>query len=186
MIDPSESDRNEAQKRRHYAEQPTGTAREELQIDRDPTLQQLAWKLQRFGWWVMLLTIVAAILGYLGPGPMTKSQAESGTVRLEYNRFIHYGASTRLRIHLKPIAQRKGHIDLWLSQRYLDRFQVQHVTPHPETVRAPLDGAVYTFAVESNGDSVVALDLLPLYPGLLRGQLEALGERVNFNQFVFP
>ena len=47
---------------------------------------------------------------------------------------------------------------------------MQQVTPYPEGVRAPLvDGVVYTFAVGSNGDSVVGFDLLPLYPGLYFG-----------------
>jgi hypothetical protein len=189
MIDPGENreDRNEAQKRGRREGQSTDTAQEELQIVQDPAFQRLAWKLQRFGWLVMLLSIGAAILGYLGPGLMTDSQAaESGTVRLEYNRFIHYGTPTRLRIHLKPTTHRKHDTDLWLSRRYLDRFQVQLVTPYPERVRAPLDGVLYTFAVGSNGDSIITFDLLPLYPGLLRGQLEASDERVNFNQFVLP
>jgi|GEM_PF-1096719 hypothetical protein len=189
MSDPGKNreDRNEGQKWLHREGQPPDTASEGLQIDQDPAFQELAWKLQRFGWWVMLLSVVAAILGYLGPGLMTDSQVGSGSVRLEYNRFIHYGAVTRLRIHLKPTTHRKDHIDLQLNHQYLDRFQVQQVTPYPEGVRAPLvDGVVYTFAVGSNGDSVVGFDLLPLYPGLLRGQVEALDERVDFKQFVLP
>ena len=48
----------------------------DLQIHQDLCQERREWKIQRVGWLLMALMLVAALAGLLGPGPLSSTIAE--------------------------------------------------------------------------------------------------------------
>lgn len=61
----------------------------ELETSQDIDLQSRAWAVQRVGWGVIALTVLAALLGLFGPGLFNNATAGSkeAPLWLEYKRF---------------------------------------------------------------------------------------------------
>lgn len=162
----------------------------DLTLHHDPQFQKREWAVQRAGWIGMLLVILAAAAGLFGPGPLSSARAgESGAaVQLEYQRFWRYLSPTRLQVRLAPAETRDGKAAIWLSQAYLDGFEVQTVTPRPSRVVAASDRQIFEFDF-APGDrpSTVTFNLLPDAIGLRSGQLGLEGEQpLSFSQMIYP
>jgi hypothetical protein len=73
----------------------------DLEIQQDLNYQRREWRIQRLGWVVMRLVILAALLGLLGNGPLSKASvtATDGSLRLDYHRCWHYRNPMTLEIH---------------------------------------------------------------------------------------
>jgi hypothetical protein len=166
-------------------EQRTG----DLEINQDLRFQRRIWALQRIGWAVMALVVLVGLVRLLGTGPLSSATAGEEEAPLfveEYERFARYMLPTTLRVRLDPIGQ--GEARLWVDRGYLESVRPQTVTPEPDSVEAGPDGFTYVFKVnDPNRPTVVTFDLQPETIGRLEGRvgLEG-GERVEFEQFVYP
>lgn len=160
----------------------------DLEIAQDLRFQRRDWIAQRVGWVVMALILLAALAGLIGRGgPLARTQARSpdGGLRVEYDRFAHYEAPTRLRLSVAGAAARGEQVRLWIERAYLTRARVQQVMPEPDAVRLAGDRVIYLFDAGAGGD--VSFELRPNSFGVLAGRagLEGGGE-VAFRQFVYP
>lgn len=160
----------------------------DLELAQDLRFQRREWVVQRVGWAAMALLVVAALAGMLGRGgPLARTHATSpdGSLRIEYDRFAHYEAPTRLRVSIAWPAPRGGEVRLWIERAYLAKARVQQVMPEPESVKLAGDRVIYVFAAGARGD--VSFELKPDTFGALAGTagLEGGGE-VRFRHFVYP
>ena len=164
----------------------------DLEVNEDIGFERRLWAIQRIGWVVMALVVVAAILGLLGPGLLStgaKASNENADLSVEeYERFVRYMSPTDLRMQLHPGASTEGEARISLDRKYMEGFQVQQVTPHPQRVEAGPDAYTYVFAVgQLNQPTAVTFNLQPQKVGLLQGQARLEGEEpVSFTQFVYP
>ena len=161
-----------------------------LKIGQDLEFQRRDWVVQRVGWVVMALMIVAALAGLLGPGPLSKASAggADAPLRLEYNRFVRYLAPTALRVQLVPGQAENGQARVWIDRSYLDAVRIQSITPEPEKVESEPDRMIFTFSVAASERPVVAaFHFEPEQIGPLdaRAGLDEQ-ETVSFSQFVYP
>jgi hypothetical protein len=119
----------------------------DLEINQDLQHQRLEWKIERVGWVVMALTLLAALAGLLGSGPLSSATAgERGSALwVEYNRLERYQGPAMLRVHMGPGAARDGKARLWLSREYVENIELRHIDPEPESVEAAPDRLIYTF-----------------------------------------
>jgi hypothetical protein len=162
----------------------------DLEIDQDLDFQQRSWMVQGIGWVVMPLIVLAALLGLLGSGPLSSATAgsEAGPLWLEYDRFGHHQGPMTLRFHLGAKAVSEGMARLWLSQDYVEKIQIEQVTPEPERVEMSSGGLTYIFPVtEPNQEMIVTFYLKPDKFGPLTGQVGLVeGQSLHFNQFIYP
>ena len=165
----------------------------DLEIDENLDFQRRVWAFQRVGWVVMALVVLAALLGLLGPGLLsTSAKAENEDANLsirEYERFLRFFKPTDLRLQLDPGAATDGEARVWLDREYVEGFQVQKVTPEPESVEVGPDRLTYVFNVDEELDkpTAVTFNLQPQKFGRLQGQIGLEGEEpVSFGQFVYP
>src|SRR5699024_5161687 len=109
-----------------------------LKIPQNPKIQRRNWALERFGWGAIALTLLAAILGLFGSGPLSWATAgqQGDPLWITYQRFGRWQSPMSLHVHLSPQAIRNGQVQLWLSRAYLDDINVQQVIPQPQTVKA--------------------------------------------------
>lgn len=146
--------------------------------------------MQRLGWALLGLIVVAAVAGLLGPGPLssTTRSAPSWQVEIEYARFAHNRADMTLEFHLKSDPERPEPAQVWISAEYLAGVTVQQIVPEPQDWTAGGDGVVLTFPVRDRGASVhVQMEIRPSQMGLLHGAIGVPGRQpVKFWQLVYP
>lgn len=161
-----------------------------LQVEEDLDFQRREWRVQRVGWVVVALLLLATLLGLTGPGPLSRATAgsEGAPLRAEYNRFGRHHAPGTVRFELSPEAVRDGKAKLWVSRSYLETVQVDSISPEPESVQAGADRLTYTFDVgELDRPTKLTFHIEPEDFGLIpaRAGLEG-GPELTFSQFVYP
>jgi hypothetical protein len=153
----------------------------------EPANQHRALVIQRVGWSVCALVVVAALVGLLGPGPLSWANAATpaGLVDLEYSRFIRHVADTSVELRVRP--EQPGTARVWISSDYLSGLNVQGVTPQPDVWTAVDDGVVLAFPTRGLDPVAVQMQVRPDELFLLRGAVGAPGqEPIEFWQFIYP
>jgi hypothetical protein len=165
----------------------------DLEVNEDLTFQRRSWVMQRVGWVVMTLVMLAALVGLFGGagalGGEAQSSSEDAAVSVSYERFLRFIKPTTLQIQLSQEAGKGGKVSVWVDREYLDGLQVQQITPQPSSAKTGAKRLTYVFEVDDpNGPAMVTFDLLPEQEiGALRGRVGVGdGEPVSFGQFVYP
>lgn len=162
----------------------------DLEIDQDLDYQERWWIIQRIGWLVMGLVILAGLLGFLGTGLFSNASSgeQDDPLWLEYERFGRFQSQTKLRLHLGTNAVRAGKVRVWLNREYLENVQLQQVTPEPESVEAQSDRFVYTFQTpKQDQPTTVTFYLQPDQIGSLPGLAGLETQQpIRFNQLIYP
>lgn len=161
-----------------------------LQLAQDLRFLRWEWRLQRVGWGVLAIAVLAALTGILGKGPLSKAMQASpdGVVRLEYDRYLRYRDPTVLHIYVQPEAAVDGELRLSLNRGYLERVQLERIVPEPREERAGAERHTFVFAADRLTTSTwIAFHVIPDRSGSLPGELR-VGERepAVFRQFVYP
>jgi len=153
-----------------------------IEINEDLLFQRRSWKVQRAAWAVMALLIAGGILGLFGSGPLSRARAgASGQPPvLEYSRFARFQASTILRVQVQQ--------GFWIAAEYLERMQIESITPEPATTEAATDRVSYTFSrLEPSQPITVTFRIKPQHIGVLRGRIgSSESQTIRFSQFVYP
>lgn len=160
-----------------------------LDIAQDLQFQQRSWAVQRAGWAMMGLLIAAALLGLLGPGPLSKKTVgnKGDLLSLEYQRFGRFQSPEQLKIYLGPEAVRDGQAQVWLNRGYLKNVQVERIVPEPQQVEAGPDRLTYVFKMSpSNQPTEITFYLQPDHIGPKSGQIGLVDARLSFSQFTYP
>jgi len=165
----------------------------DLEVHEDLKFQRRSWLVQRVGWIVMALVLLAALVGLFGGAGLLGGEAKAGSedamVSVSYERFLRFMKPTTLQIQLSQEAGKEGNVSVWLDREYLDGLQVQQITPQPDAARTGPERLTYVFEVDHlNGPATITFDLLPEQEiGALRGRVGiGAGEQVSFGQFVYP
>lgn len=163
-----------------------------LEIDQDLAFQRRSWVVQRVGWVLMAVLVLAAALGFLGSGPLSRARAEvPGLMTVEYQRFARLETGETLTLRLQPAATSGDAVRVSLDQAFLGSVKLESVQPAPARVEAAGGRLVYVFAVaEPRVPTVVTFRYEPREIGTLRAvvALESMSEarHVTFRQLVYP
>lgn len=146
-----------------------------LELEDDMRFQHRLWRIERLGWLLMALLVVAAAAG-LGPGPLARTQASGERLLVEYDRVARLDTATEIDLRTGP-----GTTELRLTGSLLRDAEVHDSFDAP--LRAGPDGALQ---LDAMGDT--RLVLTPRGIGLheLRAEIGATGESVEFRQLVLP
>jgi hypothetical protein len=153
----------------------------------DLSHQILEWKIERFGWVVWALIILAALAGLLGEGPLSDQVAgEPGSVLwVEYNRFERYQTPTKMTIH---VSSDDPHIRLWINYGFMRKIEVTHMDPDPERVEVGSDRYIFPLTLtDRNKETVITVYFKINEAGMMHTEagLEN-GPSLRFTQFVYP
>jgi hypothetical protein len=164
----------------------------DLEIDEDLSFQRREWRVQRGGWVVMAVLILLALLGLTGRGPISQATAgdRDDPFWIEYARIARFEAPAEIRFHARPDAIANGQLEVWVATGFLDRVQIEAISPEPEAVTAAAGRLIYTFAVsDENVDEPLAVTFRFQYEtiGRQRGEAGILnGPAQSFNPLVLP
>jgi hypothetical protein len=166
---------------------------EDLKTDSAWRFQQRAWIVERAGWIVMALIALAGLIGLFGSGPLSGAVAgdPSSPLWVKYERFIRTQAPTSIRVYAGADLIQSGQLKLWVNRSFLNHYQVQDVTPHPQETTIQPQRLTYTFAaLKGNGPAVITFHLMPQGVGRHAAQIgcgPAESElSVSFWQLAYP
>jgi hypothetical protein len=159
-----------------------------LDIDQDLIFERREWAVQRIGWIIFLLILLAGLAGALGPGVFSHAEASSGPLTVAHERFVRKGTPSELRVRLDPGAGGNDEVTIWLSQAYLDKIEIERVLPDPVEMAASGDRVFFRFAVENALEpSEIIFGIMPSEPGMTHGQAGLIdGPTVAIDQFFYP
>jgi hypothetical protein len=162
----------------------------DIELDQKLRHQEREWRIQLYGWALMLAIVVAALLGVFGTGPLSSATAgsEPAGLTVKYERFIRHQGEMELTIQIAPGQVESGQVELWIDHAYLDDMVIEDVQPEPEEVRTSGDQRIYVFAVDS-ADAVlnVHIDSTPKAMGRLESKMGVNeGSGITFTQISLP
>lgn len=155
----------------------------DLEIAHDLPFQRGEWIVQRIGWSVMALLLLAALLGAFGSGPLSDAEATSGELSLEYERVLRFESPHTMSL---SVPAGEDGAELLLGREFLERVEIRSVTPEPDTWEWTGDGAVLRFAASGSPVEVS----IEYEPGSLGPMTLAVrsgtGESLEATQLVLP
>jgi len=159
-------------------------------VDHDLRYQKREWRFERIGWTAMAIVVVAAVLGFLGPGILNSESIEDSAsgVSIDYERRLHHSTCSDLRIRIPAERVGTDECRLWLSREYLDRVHMKLIIPESNRVHAGSDGHTFFFQPAAPNQPIELLFRIePEKAGALKGQVR-LNESapIAIDQFVFP
>ena len=153
-----------------------------MEIDSDVKFQRREWIAQRIGWIVIAAVVLAALVGTFGTGPVSRASAQAPGLQLEYERFVRWRQSMKLRC---LVSETKPETQVAISRDYLDSVQIEQITPPP--VQAESAGAWLVYRFAGPAPMAVTFSVKAEEFGYLPGAVRIPdGEAVSFRQFIYP
>ncbi len=162
----------------------------DLQIDQDLDFSRREWRIQRVGWLVMLLFIVAASVGLLGAGPLSAGSARTadGRLGIEHHRVARHSAPDLLRFDIAPEAAVNGTVRLWLDRTYVQGRTIKVIAPEPERSSVSANRIIYEFRIgDPSSRTIIAFRTEPDDMWRQKGAAGLVGgDSLRFGQIVLP
>ncbi len=161
----------------------------DLEIDQDLTFQRREWLVQRVLWVVCALVIVLGVIGLFGGGPISSVKHASGddTVAVEYHRFVRHDGRASLTFRVDASHASGQEVEVWIDQRFLDRVQIENVSPQPASVRSDDDRMTWVFETGDGSDALIAtFAYRPQAIGRIRGEAGSGTSTVDVGQLAYP
>ena len=162
----------------------------DLEINQDLNFERRSWKVERVAWAIAALVLLAALLGFLGPGPLSKVTAASPdkSISLDYYRMERHQAPAEWRLQIDGKLAKQGELRLWVHRRLVEVTGTLQIDPAPESVEIQDERFVYAFkAVKPPPIIKVFFRFEPNKIGKTPARLGVVdGPAVEFSQFYLP
>jgi hypothetical protein len=160
----------------------------DLEIRQHERFQQREWRVQRVGWALMTLLVLAALLGFFGPGPFSWSSARgpAGLLEVDYQRVTHLEADDSLSVIIDPRAVTGNSVALVVDPEWVAAMDINSVTPQPDSETATPEGLELTIATTPGAHTTVTFTYRPTRIGRVDGGMALDGDRVAVSQLVLP
>lgn len=160
--------------------------RDGLEIEEDIVYQRRFHVFQRVMWALMVIIIVLAVAGLIGPGLAGRSAASSADGRLgvSFYKGVNYMRDSQVVLVVKGSG--KGAVSVWLSRAYLDSVHLTQVLPEPERVTASPARVHFVFDNMHAGELEITFFIQPVSAGWLEANAGEGPSELSFRQFIFP
>ncbi len=140
----------------------------------------LGWKIQRIGWLIFTLLLVAAGMGLFGNGPVSYRTEIIQNDTLRYQKFIRYQTEANLSFVVN--SEQTNRLKLQLS--YLKNFDLQQISPEPKSTKISGGFVVYDFDI--SGPAQIDFVLTPNTYGNVGGSAQVENKSFLISQFIYP
>ena len=155
-------------------------------IKEDLRFQQATWIVERAGWIVMAIIVVAALGGLFG-GSSTREDVQdaSGRLRVSYQHFQRQFNPTAL--NLTVDARGRSFFELTVDKELFSTFEIRSVAPEPVETKAHKGGLLMRFAAtpERGVSSAITIMGAPNRSGRVRGYIGLVGESDSASLCIF-
>lgn len=162
----------------------------DLEVAQDLDFERRSRWVQKIGWSLFSLIIVAALIGIFGRGgPLNVTTVgQNSPLQVEYERFTRHNGPTEMLIKVGPDAVQGEEARIWIDRKYLNAIKIEKVEPEPESVEAGQYRLTYVFKLMNPGIPTTFLfHITPQKMGLhsIRVGIDDQ-QRLDFNQFTYP
>lgn len=163
-----------------------------IALDKPDTLRAVARELfvERIGWSLIAAVLFAAILGGLGPGPLSYREqvSEDAALSVEYSAVERYEAPAKLTIRFASNARPDHMIRIALSREFADEIVPEAISPPPDSTTMLPSKVVHAFrASDLSRDGHVTLRFKNSDWGWRRFQVGLVdGPVLEIEQFICP
>jgi hypothetical protein len=162
----------------------------DIQVNQDLNFQHKAWLVQRAGWILMTLALIAGLAGFFGDGPASRAQAGGigVPVSAEYDRFTRLQMPSRITFRLEEGSVQDGKAHLWISRELEEGMKVIMIQPPADSVKTSQNGLEYLFEVGDTGfPAFVILSYWPERTGYHQGSIGSSSQNaIPIWQLVLP
>lgn len=158
----------------------------ELDITKGEAFQRREWRMERIGWALVTLFVLAGLVGLLGTGPLSSATATSGAVSVEYHRVAHYEADDSVTLIFAPAAVEAGAVTATLTGEWPGAVDIQGISPEPSEQLLVPGGLVLELPVERSGELEVSITFRAQELGSQQAELSVGSDTVRFSQLVLP
>lgn len=158
-----------------------------LDIEADERHHRSFIRVQRAGWLAIMLVLLSATAGLIGPGliGMASVSSTDGKLMAEFFRTSTSHNDTGIRI--TAALEGKETLTLWISRDYAERFYLKEIIPQPTRVYAGADRVFYEFtAAPGTSEMMISLLAEPIEAGPVSGVIGAGANRLHIKQFIWP
>lgn len=158
---------------------------DELEINEEHEHHRRAARVRAVGRSLMAVTVIAALAGAFGGGPLSRGRAEAAGAELEYDRITRFNSPNKLKLRV-PASGKE--LKLSVGSALLDQINIERIDPEPDEFELAPGQQIWKFLVrETNGLVEITIDYRPDAFGSAHGQLGIEGRgALEFKQFYFP
>lgn len=133
------------------------------ELHRQAGIQQTTWRVQRVGWWVLLLICLSGVLGAFGDGPLSKADVHDEAARLRYEILLRRQSDTSVTF---DIPSSSGRVSLTLPASYLEQIDISDIQPTPLVTYSTAEGQTFVF-LSPHAETRVRLSIRAKHAGWL-------------------
>jgi len=146
--------------------------------------QRREWVVQRIGWVVFALILLAGLLGLFGDGPLAHRVAASPALQIEYDWLIRRDSPTTWKLTPR-VPPKDGHYRVALDADWAQHFRMHGIQPEPASARL-VDGR-WEYEFEASASVPIVFNVEARRMGSLEGSIR-LGDAppIELSQFAYP
>jgi hypothetical protein len=158
-------------------------------IKEDLHYQQVTWAVERAGWAVMAVIVVAALAGLFG-GSATRDEARDASDRLQvsYQHYQRHSDPTDIKLTVDTRGQ--SLFEITVAASLASSFEIRTIVPQPIESQAHEGGLLLKFAATPDGGAPAQITItgVPTGAGRVAGNIGLLGETSGapLDIFVYP
>jgi len=156
-------------------------------VKEDMAYQVRVWRFERWGWYLLLLVILLALLGLFSRGPLSSRQVDGGDgkVSVKYEMFHRNGSSNPMTVTVQGVPD--ATVELDLQGDLMEGFSIEILQPQPVRANSAGRGLKFWLQTDAQGRASIYLTLRGDGLGRFSTTLSSPGSAtVNITQFIFP
>jgi hypothetical protein len=152
-----------------------------LELEDEIKLHETGWAIQRVGWAVILLLLVAAALGVFGNGLLSSAEISDDGNNIRFEKLVRYQSPMQLIIRTNG---RENKVEVRIPQSYIESMEVDKIVPEPVDQKLASGLAIFTFKTE--GPSTIKFYIIPEKTGQMKAQIQVNESNFSVTHFIYP
>jgi hypothetical protein len=166
------------------------TPEDDLLLQRVMPHHRAAWRVERIGWAIGSVALIAAMLGLFGYGPMSRTTVGTHeSIQVEYDQFQRSSAPTDYVVTANAALARAGRLRIRFDQSLVEQVEFNDIVPEPEHVLAGRGYTEFEFDIAPGREARVRIvfRFRPITFGHRGGQVVVSGAPpVTLDQYIYP
>ena len=139
---------------------------------------------QKIGFTLMVLFIVAALFGFFGSGWISETQKTHGNLTIQYQKFIRQQSVTILKININQCEKESV---VSINKNFFENISIKSISPSPFKETTDNDNIQFSFLCNNSLNGIqVILVIEPEKFGFLQGIIAVGNSKIELTQFAYP
>jgi hypothetical protein len=151
------------------------------EIEDEIELHRKGWIVQRVGWGILFIILIAAILGVFGTGIFSDEHVIGKEGSIHFERFARFEAPMELRINARG---RNSFLEIAFPLTYFSGMELERIQPAPTAQTFENGNIVYRFSVHEI--TQVKFYFIPESVGRIKTQVQINKEPYSIRHFIYP